>query len=659
MQRKKILIVDDDPFLREMLSEILQARDYTVETETDGEAALKHFNASTDFQLVISDMNMPKMGGMELIKRIRDTKIDVPIIVLSGNNEISTALEALNNGASDYLVKDENIQDTLPVAAEKAMDKKRILDENRQLMVEVTQMNEELKNVASNLTRIGIALSSERNFPRLLEMIITKVRSLTGADAGTLYLIENGKLQFKVVQNDSLGMQMGGETGSAITFPPVELSESNVSGYAALKGETINIPDVYESDLFDFTGPKKADVSTGYRSKSMLVVPMKNHEDDVVGVLQLLNAKHSKTGEVLPFYESAKNLAESVASQAAMAVTNASLVNDMQKLFESFVDVMATAIDEKSPVTGGHIRRVANLTMTLAEVINEQKDGKFKDINFAPAQLYELKIASLMHDIGKVTTPVDIVEKANKLQAIFDRIHFVDMRFRYLIQKTEREALERKLELLEQGAAGDDLQTLNRQAKAQIEKLSEIRAFVATCNSPGEFLDDDKVARLQAIGELTYIDDEGKETPYLTENELENLSIRRGSITEKERRVMQHHAAVTIKMLNKIPFTKKLRNIPHFAGAHHEFVNGKGYPLGLKGDEIPFEGLLMAVTDIAEALTASDRPYKKAMPMSAVQRILKAMAQNDELDRDLVELFINENVYGRYKERYEAPPADG
>ncbi|PIQ96241.1 MAG: hypothetical protein COV67_10575 [Nitrospinae bacterium CG11_big_fil_rev_8_21_14_0_20_56_8] len=518
---------------------------------------------------------------------------------------------------------------------------------------EVKSYADRLMNQIRKLSDIGRALSGVHDLNLLLEMIVDQARQFTNADAGTLYLIENNTLRFKIVQNDRLNIRMGGQTGEAIPFPPVELKESNVSAFVALKGISVNIPDVYDTDLFDFTGPKKFDKSTGYRSKSMLVVPLRNHENDIIGVLQLLNAQTSDTGEVIPFSPDYENLTESLASQAAVAVTTAKLISDMNQLFESFVQVMATAIDEKSPVTGGHIRRVANLTLTLAEVINDQKNGKFSEKHFNPAQMYELRIAAWMHDIGKVTTPVEIVEKAKKLQTIFDRIHYIRLRMEYLLQKVKLKGLQKKLEISQNGNDADALKRVDEEIEKKLAELLEIKEFIFHCNEPGEFLEDEKITRLQAIAKMTYVDEEGNEQPFLTADELKNLSIRRGSITEDERKKMQDHAAVTLKMLKQIPFTKKLQNIPHFAGAHHEFINGKGYPLGLKGDEIPFEGKLMAVTDIAEALTASDRPYKKAMPLEMVYKILRNMAKGEELDADLVELFISENVYDLYKGKYE------
>jgi HD-GYP domain-containing protein (c-di-GMP phosphodiesterase class II) len=524
----------------------------------------------------------------------------------------------------------------------------------KSVVSEVTVYAERLGGQIKKMSDIGRALSGVYDLNTLLEMIVDQARSFANADAGTLYIVEDNKLRFQIVQNDSLKIRMGGKTGETIPFPPVELKESNVSAYVALKGQSVNIRDVYDTDLFDFTGPKKFDQSTGYRSKSMLVVPMKNHDNDVIGVLQLLNAKNPINNEVIEFSQDYENLTESLASQAAVSITNAKLISNMTELFEAFVKVMATAIDEKSPVTGGHIRRVADLTLTMAEVIHNYDEGVFKDKKFSPDQMYELRIAAYMHDIGKVTSPVEIVEKAKKLQTIFDRIHYIRLRMDYMIQKVELDGQRKKIELLEKKADSSEIKKIELDSEKQIQELKEIRAFINKCNEPGEFLEDETLERLKEISQRTYLDNEGQDQPFITDDELVNLSIRRGSITEAERKKMQDHAAVTLRMLKQIPFTKKLKNIPSFAGAHHEFINGKGYPLGLKGDEIPFEGKLMAVTDIAEALTASDRPYKKAMPLETVYRILRSMAKNEELDNDMVELFISEEIYKIYQEKHES-----
>ncbi|MGV7221318.1 MAG: HD domain-containing phosphohydrolase [Nitrospinales bacterium] len=522
------------------------------------------------------------------------------------------------------------------------------------VVLEVKTYSDRLNSQLKNLSDIGRALSGERNLNNLLTMIVDHACNFTHADGGTLYLLSDNKLQFKIVQNKSQGILMNGESDIESRFPRLELKESNVSAYVAIHGKPVNIPDVYDSQLFDFTGPKKFDKANNYRSKSMLVIPMKNHEEDIIGVLQLLNAQDPATGELIPFSPEYENMTESLASQAAIAVSNVNLINDIEKLFESFVEVMATAIDEKSPVTGGHIRRVANLTMVMAEVVNEKKEGVFEKYNFSPDKFYELRIAAWMHDIGKVTTPVEVIEKAKKLQTIFDRIHHVDARMKYIIQEATLEGMKKKINLLEKKSSSEEIKLLDNDVQQKIEKLQDIRSFILQCNEPGEFLKDETIERLQEIQKMTFKDIDGNVVNYLTLDELKNLSIRKGSITEEERQIMQNHASITLDMLHKIPFTKKLKNIPHFAGAHHECLDGSGYPLGLKEEEIPFEGKLMAVTDIAEALTASDRPYKKAMPLEKVYSILRSMAKNRQLDHDLVELFIIDEIYPKYLEKHKS-----
>ncbi len=536
-------------------------------------------------------------------------------------------------------------------------------DKNLNLLLEnvvqdVTGYANRLLSQIRELSDIGRALSGVDDLNVLLEMIVDKARSFTHADAGTLFIKEGDRLRFMIVQNDTLHLRMGGKTGDAIPFPPVELNQANVSAFVALNGISVNIPDVYNTALFDFTDPKTFDQATGYRTKSMLVVLMKNHEDEVIGVLQLLNAKDLKTGEVIPFSSDCEHLTESLASQAAIAISNVKLIYDMETLFEAFVKVMATAIDQKSPATGGHIRRMANLTLTLAEVIHKKKEGVFKDVRFTPEQKQQLRIAGWMHDIGKVTTPVEIIEKSKKLQNLFDRMHHIHLRLDYIRQTIKNDHLQKKLALMQDAAPASACRKLESDTRKKIRDIEEIRSFLDACNEPGETMPEEHFIRLRAIARKTYLDEQGRVRPYLTDNELEHLSVPRGSLTEGEREKIKEHAYITLKMLRQIPFTKKLKDIPHFAAAHHECLNGTGYPLGLKGDQIPFEGKLMAVTDIAEALTAQDRPYKKPMDLDKVYRVLRQKVEKGELDRDLVELFINEGVYEIYQDRYERDSQD-
>ncbi len=500
----------------------------------------------------------------------------------------------------------------------------------------------------NRLSQIGIALSAEHDLDKLLEMIVDEARLFTNADAGTLYLREDTYLNFRIMQNDTFKTRMGGASGKEITLPPVPLSKANVSAYVALTGESVNIPDVYVAQGFDFTGPRRYDEATGYRSKSMLVVPMTNQDNDVIGVLQLLNAKHPKSGDIIPFGDEFVALTKSLASQAAVAITNAKLVRDMENLFDSFVNVMATAIDERSPYTGGHIKKVAALGVMICEVINTINEGKYKDVHFSREQLKEMMIAGWMHDIGKITTPVHVVDKSTKLETIIDRLEMVRNRFEMIEGQYKIEWLERKVEMVRAGAPEAEIAAEEAKLEERIVNLRGDMEFVATSNKGGEFMDDSKVNRITEIGSRTFRVN-GIERRYLTEDEVMNLCIRKGTLLPSELKVMRDHIVLTIKMLEKIPFTKKLSNVTQFAGAHHECLDGSGYPKGLKGDQIPLEGRILMLVDIYEALTATDRPYKKPMPIEMVLNILKMEVEKGKLDKDLFDLFIKENIHERFQ----------
>lgn len=536
------------------------------------------------------------------------------------------------------------------------------------LMTSQGEIDRYAMNITSQINRlseIGIALSAEHDLDKLLEMIMDEARRFTMADAGTLYILENESLHFKIMQNDTFKVRMGGTSGRDIKLPPVAMVKSNVSAYCAMTGESVNIPDVYHAQGFDFTGPRKYDEATGYRSKSMLVVPMKNQDGDVIGVVQLLNAKNSLTSEVVPFEEQFVALTRSLASQAAVAITNAKLLGDMENLFDSFVNVMATAIDERSPYTGGHIKKVAELGVMMVEVLNEINDGKHPDLKltnmdkfvgkrYSKDQLKEMRIAGWMHDIGKITSPVHVVDKSTKLETIIDRIALVNQRFGTIMLALRSDWLEKKISMMEAGSSAGEILAEESLFNDHIAKLREDLAFIATNNRGGEFMDDSKVARIQEIASRKFILD-GVEQNYLTEDEALNLCIRKGTLLESERKIMQDHIVLTIKMLEKIPFTKKLSNVTRFAGAHHECLDGTGYPNKLKGDEIPFEGRILALVDFFEALTATDRPYKKPMPIKKALEILQMEVDHNKLDKDLLELFVKSGVCDKFANKYPRP----
>lgn len=510
------------------------------------------------------------------------------------------------------------------------------------------------------LHEIGVALSCERDLSRLLEKILLAAKTITRADGGTLYLLTDDKrrLRFEIIRTDTLKIAYGGSTGQPITnqFQDLPLytedgSPNNhlVAAYSANTGSTVNIPDAYMADGFDFSGTRGFDRRTGYRSQSFLSVPMKNHEGRLIGVLQLLNAMDPGTGKVGVFSAADQRLAESLASQAAVALTNRQLLQQLEDLFESFIRLINMAIDEKSPYTGGHCQRVPELAMMLAEAVNRTVEGPLASVELSEKDMHELRIAALLHDCGKVTTPVHVVDKATKLETLCDRIRWVDTRFEVI----KRDAEVRKWRAIAEGTppalAGEEYEAFRAQCDAD-------RDFLRRVNVGGERMSDADVDRVRRIGAAyRWRGPGGEDEPLLSENEVENLTILAGTLTQGEREVINHHIVSTIRMLEQLPWPDNLRKVPEYAGGHHERMDGKGYPKGLKRDQMSLPARLMGIADIFEALTAHDRPYKKAMTLSKALAIMENMMKTGHIDAELYDVFIKQQVYRRYASAYLAP----
>ncbi|MFZ2163431.1 MAG: HD domain-containing phosphohydrolase [Sideroxyarcus sp.] len=508
---------------------------------------------------------------------------------------------------------------------------------------------ESLLSRLNDLNAIGAALSSERDINRLLENILNAARKITNADAGTLYLVDAEKqvLTFEILHNDSLKIYMGGTSGNPIPFYPIALYHDGrpnlamVVSYSVLRRETVNIPDAYIAEGFDFSGTKSFDAKTGYRSRSFLAVPMRNHEHEIIGVLQLINALDAETGDVKQFSKDDQQLLESLASQAAIALSNRRLIQQLEELFESLINLINTAIDDKSPYTGGHCSRVPALTMMLAEAANRAKPGALKDFNLTDKDRYELKIAGLLHDCGKITTPVHVVDKSTKLQTIFDRVHLIDTRFEVL----KRDAEIAKLK-------GEKSET---ECSVYIKQLDEDREFLRFCNVGSEKMQDADITRVQQIAKYQWRNEQGVQTDFLSVEEAENLTIRAGTLTAAEREIINHHINVTIKMLEALPWPNHLKHVPEYAGGHHERMDGKGYPRGLKREQMSIQARVMGIADIFEALTAKDRPYKEGKTLTESLTILGKFKQNGHIDPDLFDVFIREKVYLDYARQFLKP----
>jgi HD-GYP domain-containing protein (c-di-GMP phosphodiesterase class II) len=511
------------------------------------------------------------------------------------------------------------------------------------------------------LNQIGIALSQERDINRLLERILIAAKDITHADGGTLYrMTEEKSLKFEIIRNDTLGIAMGGTTGVEIPFYPIYLFDkdgkavnSMVAAYAVHHDRSVNIADAYTEEGFDFTGTKNFDKKTGYRSRSFLTMPMKNHEGQSIGVLQLINAKDPRSGEVVAFSDTDQHLAESLASQAAIALTNRLLINHLENLFESFISLMNAAIDDKSPYTGGHCQRVPMLTMMLAEAVDNCKVGPLRDFVMTERDRYELKIAGLLHDCGKVTTPVHVVDKATKLQTIFDRVALIDTRFEVVKRDAEIALLKARMEKL--GPRHTDV-VGDAQLVAGIREIESDRDFLRRVNIGSEAMKDEDVARVQAIARrYRWRNGDGERSDFLSEDEIRNLTIRSGTLTSDERQIINHHIEVTIQMLESLPWPRHLKNVPEYAGGHHERMDGKGYPRGLKREQMSVQARCMGIADIFEALTAKDRPYKKGKTLTESLTILGKFKLNGHIDPDLFDVFMWDKVYEKYARQFLDP----
>ena len=510
-----------------------------------------------------------------------------------------------------------------------------------------------IKNIASGslkkLIDIGRALSREKNINILLEKILIEARKISNSDGGTLYLTkDDNRLSFEILHNESMGIFLGGSHEKVPkAFYPVKLfidgkpNMNSVSAVCALKKKTINVKDAYTDKNYDFSGPKGFDTKHNYHSKSFLNVPLTNHKDRVIGVLQLLNT--TVDGEIVSYSEDIVDLVESLASQASIALTNQMLIKEQKDLFKSFIQLVSEALEEKDEVTGGHCTRVPVLTMMIADAINQDKSGTYKDFQFSDDEMEELYVAGWLHDFGKVATPEHIMNKSTKLECLFDKIELLKLKFEILKR-------DKKIEYYKSiNKINNNSQELTESLDEEISKINNDMDFLKDCNIGGEFMSDHMKNRVSQISSQK-IEINGVESSLLDEQEENNLKISKGTLSDDDRKIMNKHVSLSYELLDKLPYPAHLKKVPFYAGCHHEKIDGSGYPNGYSGDKLPLQARIIAIADVFEGLTAPDRPYKKGYKLSKAMNILSYMVKDNEIDKDLFDLFIHQKVYLKYAE---------
>lgn len=527
--------------------------------------------------------------------------------------------------------------------------------ENLRTDADRLRTRQELHQVANELetlNKIGVALSTERNTDTLLELILTKSREITCCDAGSLYLAEEGPsgakhLVFKLTQSDSHSVPF-----RQFTLP---IDTRSIAGYAAATGKILNIKDAYRIRNLPFRHNREWDQKFGYRTKSMLVVPMKNQKDEVIGVLQLINAKKKAAvklvspkivhREVVPFSQRSQELAASLASQAAVALENNLLYRDIQNLFEGFVKASVTAIESRDPTTFGHSERVAKLTVGLAEAVDRSDTGPYKEINFTLKDIQEIRYASLLHDFGKVGVREEVLVKAKKLYP--SQLELITKRFQYIRKVLELDAYRKKLDyIVRQGNQAYEQQfgEIDASQAEELRQLDEFLQHILKANEP-TVLPEKTSEKLLEITGWTFQDPSGPTEPLLAPEELRFLTIPKGSLDTDERVQIESHVIHSFRFLSQIPWTKELKSIPEIVKAHHEKLNGTGYPYKMKAEEIPFQSKMMTISDIFDALTARDRPYKRAVPLERALDIIGQEVKSQLLDPVLFQLFLDAKIF--------------
>lgn len=645
-----------DPVLTQTidhLKEILQLSHLTDNTDLD-----KFLHNHPYFILIANKSNIEQFIEYSPKNKLKNLLDHFVVIALGDEGFDLIGSEKLNSfrpliNVISYPLNNKQVTLALLNAQKYLFNKISVFNLQQKLKMQTKEMRE--------LNDIGIALSAERDPDILLEMILVQSRKITRADAGSLYLVEkrdgveedeinyfaDKQLRFKLAQNDTLHI------GFTESVMPIE--KKSIAGHVALSGQNLNVPDVYQlPDDAEFKHNRSFDESVGYRTKSMLVIPMKNHQDEIIGVLQLINRKKNWDArltteeiiknEIIEFDEHCVELASSLASQAAVSIENSRLYEEIKNLFEGFIKASVHAIEQRDPTTFGHSERVATLTTALAKQVNQLKTGRYKDVKFSRDDIQQINYAALLHDFGKIGVKEDILIKAKKLYPY--ELEVVKNRFRIFSQATELNYSKEKIGYLleaERVNSLKQLELLDVKTKQKIHELDEYLKLITEVNEP-TIMKKAGFEMLSQIGKIIFKYN-GKPANLLTEKEVERLSIPKGSLSNEERKEIESHVTHTFNFLTRIPWTRELKQIPQIAHSHHEKLDGTGYPQGISNEKIPIQAKMMTIADIYDALTAWDRPYKRAVPVEKALDIIQWEVNEGKIDADLFKIFLDAKLY--------------
>jgi len=657
-----VVCFEDDETARRAIGEITKFRKLSFEDIASDNTAELIFLLTTEKQIASAGQSLRRPNARVLALmdvRCKDARIDGAVYAYLPKNTPGPLIERMVQNAVDHI----------------------------QLLTNRQELNGRLQNAAKEiheLNQIGAALSAQHDTPALLEMILQKCREITRSDAGSLYLVEHEeevgepkeeivdasaaittpptklqpqhegrkRLRFKLAQNDSVHIPFREMT--------MEISERSIAGYVALTGETVNIEDAYRlPPQVPYSINRKFDEDSGYRTKSILAVPMRNQQDEIVGVVQLLNSKRDWNSrleslaavkdQVVNFGRRQEAIVQSLASQAAVALENSQLYEAIQRLFEGFVRASVIAIEARDPTTSGHSFRVANLTVALAEAVDRADSGPFADLSFTRTEMKEIRYASLLHDFGKVGVREEVLVKAKKLYPA--QLDLIKQRFQFVKRSMEAESLKKKLAYVLEKSRDEYLQKsleFDTELAGQVKELDEYLQVVLKADEP-TVLPEGSFDSLLNIAARRFLDMDNVEIPLLNTDEVRLLSIRKGSLDDAERLQIESHVVHTYNFLEQIPWTKEIKNIPSIARGHHEKLNGKGYPYKLSAPEIPVQTRIMTISDIFDALSATDRPYKRAVGLDRALQILEFAVKDGEIDPVLFELFKEAKVFEKWK----------